>query len=257
MKRILNESLLLTLVLAFVASCATMQSHWEAAKSADTVQAYEEFLKNYPNSTYRAEAVERQEQATERIRLEYTLQKDEIAYYERFKTNYPHSRYAEDIQSRLNAKIKLLKQLPEIKSVKISREEGAKKGPVDDVLLNALKDALIRDGFEVKSKDDLQFDVLLSIGEVKLFIPAGTQMEYKLNGNQMRDSKTPSLGAKVEIDVDHRNGGVLLLREVIHVMNVSSDPQDKKTLDGVATMGGKISEALISCLRKYTNVRTK
>jgi superkiller protein 3 len=49
MIRILNQLILLAAVLTFVAGCATMQSRWEETRSADTIQAYEEFIRQYPN----------------------------------------------------------------------------------------------------------------------------------------------------------------------------------------------------------------
>ena len=37
--------------------CASMQTHWESAKTENTVEAYTKFLKDYPNSPYYKEAV--------------------------------------------------------------------------------------------------------------------------------------------------------------------------------------------------------
>jgi hypothetical protein len=261
-KHSFNKLFLLSVAFLFFTGCSNMESRWETAKAEDTSQAYEVFLKEYPDSIYKSEAVERQKMAVERVQFKYVFQKDEIAYYERFKNDHPQSRYLQEVQQKIDAKIKYLKGLPEIANVKIARKEGAKESPVDGVLFQALKDSFTIYGFNVKSNDEQNFDVLLSIGEVKLFIPAGTVMDFKFtsqeNGSQRLEGSSPTkLGVSVQFDVYHRNGGALLLGKEIEVLDVSSDPQDPKTLDKISTLGKKIVENTISCVDKYANVRKK
>ena len=252
MKHAFHKLFLLSFVFVFVPGCSNMESRWESVRTADTIQAYDKFLKEYPDSMYRSEALERKKMAAERIQFEGALQKDEIAYYERFKSEHKQSRYFEEVQQKLDTKIRYLKGLPEITNVKIARKEGAKESPVDDVLFQTLRDSFKMYGLDVKSSDEPHFDVLLSIGEAQLYIPAGTFMDFTLkvdeNGRQRMEGRSPAkLAVRTQFDVYHRNGGALLLGAEIGELDVSPDPQDQKTLDKISALGKSVCEKWLFC----------
>ncbi len=260
MKDVINRLFLFTCALLLVPGCSNMESRWESAKTADSVQIYDEFLRDYPDSTYRSEALERKQTAAERTQYQDALQKDEIAYYERFKSEHKQSHYSEEVQQKLDAKIRYIKGLPEITAVKIAKKEGAQDSPVDDVLFQTLRDLFTAYGFAVKSNDDPQFDVLLSIGGVGLFIPAGTLMDFTLtadaNGRQKLEGRSPTKAAvRLQFDVYHSRGGALLLGEEIRVLDVSPDPEDPETLNKISTLAKQTAETTVSCMRKYANVK--
>jgi hypothetical protein len=76
------------LVLIFVASCATMQSRWETARSLDTIQAYENFLKRYPRGAFAGEA----RSLLEALYFQKAKDTNTITAYEEFLTHYPEGK---------------------------------------------------------------------------------------------------------------------------------------------------------------------
>ena len=85
------------LALILAGGCASVQSSWQAAESANTVEAYEGFLRQYPES-------ELTEQARGRIaglRLEEAQSEDTIVAYEEFIAQYEGSELTEHAQARI------------------------------------------------------------------------------------------------------------------------------------------------------------
>lgn len=86
---------------AFVAACATMQSRWDAIKSADTITAYEDFLKEYPEGALADQARVRRNELYEERDWKDAEANNTIAAYEDFMKNYPRGRHKNDIYARL------------------------------------------------------------------------------------------------------------------------------------------------------------
>ncbi len=118
-----------TLTLVLVVGCATMQDRWEAAESADTIAAYEDFLKKYPEGdladkararrtelykqrakkqalplpeTYQGDAFLSDAVSTlEKLYYEQAVQSDTVPGYEDFLQRYPSGGLAEDARRRM------------------------------------------------------------------------------------------------------------------------------------------------------------
>ena len=56
------QSYFATALFIFMIGCASVQTKWETAENINTIEAYENFLKRYPNSEFAAEAHSRLEQ---------------------------------------------------------------------------------------------------------------------------------------------------------------------------------------------------
>lgn len=83
----------------WLAGCATMESRYKAATTEGTVQAYEEFLKNYPNESLSGQA---------RNQLQACLLRDAesagtVETYEAFLNRFPEGEYAAKAQAGLQS----------------------------------------------------------------------------------------------------------------------------------------------------------
>jgi outer membrane protein assembly factor BamD (BamD/ComL family) len=101
MKRLHGGLLLAVVTVAFVAACATMQSRWEATKSADTITAYENFLKMYPEGDLADQASVRRNELYEERDWKDAEANNTVAAYEDFIKNYPQGRHKNDVYARL------------------------------------------------------------------------------------------------------------------------------------------------------------
>ncbi|MHB9096698.1 MAG: outer membrane protein assembly factor BamD [Syntrophales bacterium] len=101
MKKFQGGLLLAVLTVAFVAACATMQSRWESAKSADTITAYENFLEEYPEGDAADRARVRRDELREESAWKEAEAEHTAAGYEDFRNKYPRGRYARDVDARL------------------------------------------------------------------------------------------------------------------------------------------------------------
>jgi hypothetical protein len=101
MKRLHGGLLLALVTVAFVTACATIQSSWEATKSADTITAYEDFLKDYPEGDLADQARVRQNELYEERDWKDADAKNTVAAYQDFVKKYPHGRHKDNADARL------------------------------------------------------------------------------------------------------------------------------------------------------------
>lgn len=94
----LSRLLLVTLGVVFWTSCATMQSQWEAAKSVDTIAAYEEFLGKHRQGELAQKALQR----IEVLSFEEAKAKNDPTIYERFLSRHPQEKLSSSIRNKLN-----------------------------------------------------------------------------------------------------------------------------------------------------------
>jgi outer membrane protein assembly factor BamD (BamD/ComL family) len=101
MKRTVGRMFLAVVTIVLIAGCATMQSRWGAAESADTIAAYEDFLKEYPEGDLAARASARRKELYEQRDWKDAEAKNTISAYEDFIRNYPEGRHKNDAYARL------------------------------------------------------------------------------------------------------------------------------------------------------------
>ena len=86
---------------AFVAACGNMQSRWEATKAADTITAYEDFLKESPDGDLADQARVRRNELNEERDWKDAEANNTIPAYEDFMKNYPQGRHKNDVYARM------------------------------------------------------------------------------------------------------------------------------------------------------------
>jgi uncharacterized protein YgiM (DUF1202 family) len=101
MKKVHGGLLLAAVIVVFLAACATMQSRWEAANSADTITAYEDFLKRYPEGDFTDQARLRQNDLYEDRDWREAEANNTVAAYEDFLKNHPHGKHMSDAYAKL------------------------------------------------------------------------------------------------------------------------------------------------------------
>lgn len=88
-------------IVILMIGCATMKGGWENASRINTIAAYEEFIKKYPDSDYVAQAGERLKTLYEERAWQKTSVADSTAAYEDFIKTYPDGRYADSAREKL------------------------------------------------------------------------------------------------------------------------------------------------------------
>ncbi len=97
MKTIFKQLCLVLLVVLFIVGCATMHSRWKDAESINTIAAYEEFLRQYPDG----ELADNARSKIEELYFKQTKRRDTIWAYEGFLRKYPQGKFTEQAHMRL------------------------------------------------------------------------------------------------------------------------------------------------------------
>jgi len=97
----MNKKLLVSMLLCFFVffSCSTEKKGWEKAETANTITAYEEFLKLYPEGEF----VDKAHSRIESIYFDEASAANTIASYEDFLKLYPEGEFADSAHSQIEA----------------------------------------------------------------------------------------------------------------------------------------------------------
>lgn len=89
------------LALIIVSGCATTGSHWQGAGRLGTIEAYETFLRQHPNSEYSLQARSRLAALYEEKEWNRGKQQNTIAAYESFLARYPKGAFTSMANTKL------------------------------------------------------------------------------------------------------------------------------------------------------------
>jgi HEAT repeat protein len=154
---------LFLLVLAIiVAGCATTQNRWQKTESTDTIKAYEDFLKENPESSY----AEKAKQRIRELRYNQAVKENTRPSYHKFVEDYPEGRFTEDVLSRLKklTRQEQVKAFRSIKAVRIIVNQSYEKAkdvslPFEDWTAKLLKNA----GLKVVGTNAKRYGALIRI----------------------------------------------------------------------------------------------
>jgi cell division septation protein DedD len=93
---------LLALALA-LSACSRRQSEWETARSADTVESYERFLKAFPSGEFSAQAQARAEELREARDWKKAVAANSLGAYQQFIAQYPDGRMGDEARIRIES----------------------------------------------------------------------------------------------------------------------------------------------------------
>jgi cell division protein FtsN len=88
-------------LLLMVAACSRQQSDWEKTRAANTADAYELFLKKYPNGEFTAQAQARLKELYEERDWQKARDIDSAEAYQAFLKQYPEGKWSEEARIRI------------------------------------------------------------------------------------------------------------------------------------------------------------
>ncbi len=88
-------------VAALLAACSREAGDWRATQGADTIEAYERFIEQYPQSELAAEARERVRQLAEERDWQVATSTDTAAAYQQFLSQYPEGKWTQEARVRI------------------------------------------------------------------------------------------------------------------------------------------------------------
>jgi cell division septation protein DedD len=100
---VMNKACLVVFLTALLAisGCSRQQSDWEKTRAANTADAYEQFLKRYPNGEFSAQAQARVKELYEERDWQKARDADTIEAYQAFLKQYPEGKWAEEARIRV------------------------------------------------------------------------------------------------------------------------------------------------------------
>jgi len=88
-------------VLLTVMACSSRQQQWEDARRADTLEAYQQFLRSYPDGEFASQAQARVRELQELADWQKAMQTDTADAYQQFLNGHPQGRMADEARIRL------------------------------------------------------------------------------------------------------------------------------------------------------------
>jgi cell division septation protein DedD len=84
-----------------LAGCSRVKDDWRAAQSADTSEAYQDFLQQHPDSEYAVQAQARLKQLAEERDWQQAAATDTLEAYEQFVAQHADSKWAQEARVRI------------------------------------------------------------------------------------------------------------------------------------------------------------
>jgi cell division septation protein DedD len=88
-------------LLLAICGCSRQQSDWERARSANTTDSYEQFLKKYPSGEFTAQAQARARELYEERDWQKARDADTQEAYQAFLKQYPEGKWSEEARIRV------------------------------------------------------------------------------------------------------------------------------------------------------------
>jgi cell division septation protein DedD len=85
-----------------MAGCSRERGDWRSAQAADTVESYQQFIDEHPDSSHVATARERLQQLGEDKDWRAAAELDTLEAYQQFVAQHPSGRWAKEAQVRMN-----------------------------------------------------------------------------------------------------------------------------------------------------------
>ena len=92
---------LLTAVVFTIAGCSHVGEDWKAAQTADTTEAYQDFLRQHPDSEYGVAAQERVRQLAEDRDWQQASKADTLDAYQQFVAVHADGKWAQEARVRI------------------------------------------------------------------------------------------------------------------------------------------------------------
>ncbi len=97
----IGSIVLLTLVTFVVSGCSRVKDDWKAAQAADTTEAYQDFLRQHPDSEFGVAAQERVRQLAEDRDWQQAAKADTLDAYQQFVAAHADGKWAPEARVRI------------------------------------------------------------------------------------------------------------------------------------------------------------
>ncbi len=97
----IGSIVLLTAVTFAIAGCSRVASDWKAAQTADTTEAYQDFLRQHPDSEFGVAAQERVRQLAEDRDWQQASKTDTLDAYQQFVAVHADGKWAQEARVRI------------------------------------------------------------------------------------------------------------------------------------------------------------
>ena len=97
----IGSIVLLSAVLFTIAGCSHVGEDWKAAQTADTSEAYQDFLRQHPDSEYGVAAQERLRQLAEDRDWQQAAKADTLDAYQQFVAVHADGKWAQEARVRI------------------------------------------------------------------------------------------------------------------------------------------------------------
>jgi hypothetical protein len=87
--------------LVWASGCSRRQQEWQAARRADTEQAYQRFLTSFPDGEFASQAQARVRELQEAEDWQKAMRADTAAAYQEFVTRHPQGRNSDEARIRI------------------------------------------------------------------------------------------------------------------------------------------------------------
>ncbi len=92
---------LMIVALTVASGCSRRQQEWETARRADTVEAYQQFLKSFPDGEFASQAQARARELQEAGDWQNAMRADTAEAYQDFLNRHPQGRMADEARIRI------------------------------------------------------------------------------------------------------------------------------------------------------------
>jgi cell division septation protein DedD len=92
---------MLTAVMIVIAGCSRVGEDWKAAQAADTTEAYQDFLRQHPDSEFGVPAQERLKQLAEDRDWQAAAKADTLDAYQQFVATHADGKWAQEARVRI------------------------------------------------------------------------------------------------------------------------------------------------------------
>lgn len=138
MKFKLIHFILLSFFLIFQTGCESMESSWQDTQSENTIQAYERFIKKYPQSPF----VDKAKNRIKKLFYKHAIEKNTIQGYEEFLKKYPRDSLTNDLKFRI--------MLIKFNKIRNSNSEYAYEKFLEQYPLSIKADSIIMELIKIK-----------------------------------------------------------------------------------------------------------
>jgi outer membrane protein assembly factor BamD (BamD/ComL family) len=207
------QTVLSLVVAIMLVACSSAESDWSKASTANTAEAYQDFLTKHPTGAHAQDAHDRLQKLADDKDWSDAQQSNTVDAYQQYVQKYPNGAHVTDARTQVDA----LNRATDWKTAQAANTEQAlqdfiqkyNQGPEVDQAKAQLQ-KLQSEGYRValgsfrdekaadKSRDSLKTKFGGELNDVVVIPPAGTEKQYKVASAPMTEDDAKAACAKLK-----------------------------------------------------------